>query len=106
MKKSENSERDKWFREIMEPIPDATIFVNERCNFCLVNMQAEELFGHPRHELIDLAVEMLVPDEIRAGAPCEIAGHSRLGHYDPLRVVHSRLFCRMVPTTRCTTKNI
>jgi len=33
-----------------------------------------------------------------------IPRRSRFAHHDPLRVVHSRLFFRMVPTTRCTTK--
>ncbi len=67
--KSENVEREKWLRDAIELIPDATIIVNESGIIRRVNKQAEELFGYPRDEMIDLAVEMLVPEEFRAGHP-------------------------------------
>ncbi len=67
--KSENAEREKWLRDAIELSPDATIIVNESGIISRVNKLAEELFGYPRDEMIDLAVEMLLPEEFRAGHP-------------------------------------
>ena len=69
MTKPENAEREKSFRDFIELIPDATIIVDESGIIRLVNKQAEELFAYPRHEMIDQAVEILVPEKIRAGHP-------------------------------------
>ena len=63
--KSESAERDKWLRDAIELSPDATIIVNESGIISRVNKRAEELFGYPRDETIDLepqhAVVISVP---------------------------------------------
>ena len=69
MAKPENAEREKSFHDFIELIPDATIIVNQSGVIRLANDQALKLFGYAKHEMIDQAVEMLVPEDFRAGHP-------------------------------------
>lgn len=62
-------ERQAWFRSLLESAPDATFIVGSDGRIRRVNVQAEALFGYSRDEIIGEPVEMLLPEDIRAGHP-------------------------------------
>lgn len=63
------------FRALLEAAPDAMVIVDDLGVIRLVNAQTEALFGHPRHDLLGQAIEILVPERFRGHHP----GH-RLGY--------------------------
>ncbi len=54
------------FRLVVESSPNAIVMVNHAGEIVLVNLQAEQMFGYLRSELIGRPVEILVPDSFRA----------------------------------------
>ncbi len=66
---TERKEQEERFRALLEAAPDAMIIVNQDGTIVLVNSQTERLFGYKRQELLGEPIEILVPDEKRAGHP-------------------------------------
>jgi PAS domain S-box-containing protein len=62
-------ETEQFFRSVLELAPDGLMVVDANGVIQLANAQCEALFGFSRDELIGQAVEMLVPEEARAGHP-------------------------------------
>jgi PAS domain S-box-containing protein len=56
-------------RLIVEASPNAILIVNRHGRITLVNTQTEKLFGYDRSELLDQAVELLVPERYRVTHP-------------------------------------
>ena len=56
---------DRWYREIVEAAPDATVMIDSNGLIVLVNRQTETLFGYLRSELLGQPVEILVPERYR-----------------------------------------
>jgi PAS domain S-box-containing protein len=50
------------FKELVESVPDAIIILTKAGAIKLVNKQTEKLFQYHREELIDKAIEVLLPD--------------------------------------------
>jgi len=57
---------DELFRQLIDAAPDALVVVDDGGRIVLVNMQAENLFGYTRTELVGQAIEALVPERYRA----------------------------------------
>jgi protein-histidine pros-kinase len=57
--------KEKFFRALLEPSPNAIVIVNSRGEIVLVNAQTEDLFGYRREELLGQPVELLVPERCR-----------------------------------------
>lgn len=57
------------FRGMLESAPDAIIIVDRNGKIVLVNSQTERFFGYTRGELLDKAVEIVIPDRFRGKHP-------------------------------------
>jgi len=66
--KAQNRAREYMrFRALLEAAPDAIIEVDREGRIVLLNKVTEQLFGWEREELLGQPVEVLIPEEIRAG---------------------------------------
>jgi PAS domain S-box-containing protein len=54
------------FRNLLESTPDAIVMVNVTGRIVLMNLQAEQVFGYARTQLVGEPVEMLLPERFRA----------------------------------------
>jgi PAS domain S-box-containing protein len=81
---SERQRDDELFRALLEAAPDAMVIVDENGRIVLVNTQAEELFGHPRHELRGQNVERLIPLRYAAQHPEHRARYSAAPRVRPM----------------------
>jgi PAS domain S-box-containing protein len=52
---------------LLEAAPDGTVLVDEQGCIVLVNARTEQMFGYDRSELLGQTVELLLPDDLRAG---------------------------------------
>lgn len=55
------------FRQVVEMTPGALIVCDPRGRIRLVNAQTEALFGYARDQLMNMAIEQLLPDRLRTG---------------------------------------
>jgi PAS domain S-box-containing protein len=62
---------ERRFRELLEAAPDAIIEVDREGRIVLLNVVTEKIFGYSREELLGKSMDVLLPDELRAGH----AGH-------------------------------
>ncbi len=78
---ADRARAEDMFRGLVEAAPDAMVIVNDAGRIVLVNSQTEQVFGHPREELRDELVEVLIPERFRKLHP-----HHRGGYFDAPRV--------------------
>jgi PAS domain S-box-containing protein len=55
------------FSELLEAAPDAIIEVDRDGHIVLLNVVTEKLFGYSRDQLMGQSVDLLLPDDLRAG---------------------------------------
>src|SRR5258706_467865 len=72
------------FRDLLEAAPDAMVIVDRDGRIVLVNRQTERLFGYDRHELVGLAVEVLMPEAVRAGHGAKREGYTDRAEVRPM----------------------
>jgi PAS domain S-box-containing protein len=78
---ADRAHAEDMFRGLVEAAPDAMVIVNDEGRIVLVNSQTERVFGHPREELRDELVEVLIPERFRKLHP-----HHRGGYFGAPRV--------------------
>ena len=61
------SSPDQRLRDLLDAAPDAIIEVDADGKILLLNGMTEALFGYSREELLGQSVELLIPEELRAG---------------------------------------
>jgi PAS domain S-box-containing protein len=66
---TERKRAEERFRLAVEAAPNAMIMTDESGRIVLANSKAETLFGYSREELVAQAVEILVPERLRAAHP-------------------------------------
>ena len=71
---------------MLEYAPDATVITDGEGRICLVNAQAERLFGYYREEMIGQPIEMLIPPRYRAKHVGERSGYFGDPHVRPMGV--------------------
>lgn len=97
------------FSVAYDAVPDALLIVNSDGIITLVNSQLEQMFGYNREELLQQAIEILVPERFRAmhpqhrrayfaelhvrpmGAGLSLHGRHRDGHEFPVEISLSPL---------------
>ena len=57
---------DELFRQLIDAAPDAMVIVGQAGLVALVNIQAENLFGYSRAELVGQPIEVLIPERYRS----------------------------------------
>lgn len=62
-----NSASVDWYANIVDSAPDAIVVIDPEGLICLVNQQAEALFGYSRDAMLKQPVEMLIPEAQRSG---------------------------------------
>jgi PAS domain S-box-containing protein len=67
---------DASARRFLDAAPDAMVCVDAGGRITLANAQTERLFGYERGELEGQPVELLVPENARAGHPARRAGYT------------------------------
>ena len=72
------------FRALLETAPDAMVIVDATGLITLVNGQTEALFGYTRAELVGQAIELLIPELLRAGHPAHRSGYFREHRVRPM----------------------
>jgi PAS domain S-box-containing protein len=60
---------ERFYRSVLESAPDAMMVVDQNGAIQIANAQCERVFGYTRAELAGQPVEMLVPENVRAGHP-------------------------------------
>ena len=69
------------YRGLLEAAPDAIVIVNQSAEIVLVNAQTEKLFGYRRDELLNKAIEILIPRRFlneHPGHRNEFLGHPQV----------------------------
>ena len=75
---SEVSLAEAKYQQLFEAAPDAVVIVDSAGAVTLVNAAAEQLFGHPRDDLLGQSADVLLPDhpvEIYRKSSDEVPSH-------------------------------
>ena len=64
---AEVTEQSGRYSRLLDTAPDAIVIMNEGGSIELVNVQAEQMFGYGRDEMIGQPLEMLIPERFRRG---------------------------------------
>ncbi|MET0226949.1 MAG: PAS domain S-box protein [Dokdonella sp.] len=72
--KTTTGQRAALFEALFDTAPDAMIVVDRNGHIVMANAQAERLFDYPNQGLLDLPIEALLPERLRAGHGAHRAG--------------------------------
>ncbi|WP_430792025.1 PAS domain S-box protein [Actinoplanes sp. G11-F43] len=65
---SDRERAEARVQAILDAAPDAVLGVADSGEIVLVNAEAERLFDHPRHELLHIPIDLLLPDGLPAAS--------------------------------------
>jgi PAS domain S-box-containing protein len=82
---------EAWFRGIVEAAPDGMLVTDEKGKIILANPQIEAMFGYAVGELQGLAIETLVPPEVRERHPGLREGFLREGGTRAMGMLNAQL---------------
>jgi diguanylate cyclase (GGDEF)-like protein/PAS domain S-box-containing protein len=71
---TERKKTDQQFKDLLDAAPDAMVIVNRDAEMVLVNLQAVNLFGWQREELLGQKIELLLPERFRGKHPGYVSG--------------------------------
>lgn len=74
------------YRAIFEASPDGVVVVDDTGVIVDLNLQAEELFGYARAELLGQPVEVLVPEGVREAHRARRKAYARDAHARPMGI--------------------
>lgn len=60
---------EAWYRGVLHSAPDGMLVVNEQGLIMLVNAALCRMFGYAERELLGRPIEILLPEDVRAGHP-------------------------------------
>lgn len=63
------SSKEQWLSVVVDTAPDGILVVDEAGKIVMSNHSVNRMFGYEQNELIDLPVEVLVPESIREQHP-------------------------------------
>ncbi len=72
---AEVAEQSSRYSRLLDTAPDAIVIMNEGGSIELVNVQAEQMFGYSRDEMIGQPLEMLIPERFRRGHRDHVASY-------------------------------
>lgn len=75
---------EDMFRRLFETAPDAQLLADSSGRILLVNMQAEQLFGYDRSELIGKPLEALMPERFRTGHTVHRCAYASAPSFRPM----------------------
>ncbi|AGZ43103.1 PAS domain S-box protein [Actinoplanes friuliensis] len=65
---SDRERAEAQVQAVLDAAPDALLGVDDAGHVVLVNAEAERMFGYPRHDLTQMAVRRLLPDDLPAAS--------------------------------------
>ncbi|REL26340.1 PAS domain S-box protein [Thalassotalea euphylliae] len=68
-------ESEQLFHALIESAPECMMVINQANEIVIANALAEKLFGYQKQELLGQSIEMLIPQEYRAGHKAHVAGY-------------------------------
>ena len=72
------------FPELFDAVPDALVVVDGQGRIVNANNQAERLFGYPRHGMVGIEIEKLVPEDVRVRHRSHRDGYMARPHVRPM----------------------
>ncbi len=83
---SADDSSEAYFRNVLESAPDAIVIIDHYGKISVVNVQAEQMFGYTREEMLGKEVEILLPAELYHKHISHRAAYSRDPHLRPMGI--------------------
>lgn len=79
---------ETWYQQILHYAPDGMLVVDESGRIELANPKAHQQFGYAEGSLLGMSVDMLVPNDIRAGHPAHRQSFMQAGETKKVRAIN------------------
>jgi PAS domain S-box-containing protein len=85
------SRSERNFRGLIDAAPDAIIVIDQDGRIVKINLEAEQMFGYPRDEMLGRDVEAIIPEWLR---PAHRTQRERYGENPATRTIAADLLAR------------